>query len=149
MMDDYLPHSYIYLNAFMLAFGVWAMAAPDNTEPVLMFIIINLGSIVTDIVFLAVFTPQPYHGNYSLHNFCLAMAIINLLARPFTSFVLYRIYQDRGGQYADFTVPGMPNFGMGGGRQTHGYENIDQPIPSNNVETASPHHSIDGKSPIP
>lgn len=41
MMDDYLPHSYIYLNAFMLAFGVWAMAAPDNTEPVLMVCIRN------------------------------------------------------------------------------------------------------------
>ena len=33
------------------------------------------------------------------------MAITNLILKPFTSFVLFRIYQDRGGQYSDFRFP--------------------------------------------
>ncbi len=43
------------------------------------------------------------------------MAIINLLIKPFSSFVLYRIYQDRGGHYSDFGIPGMPNMGGASG----------------------------------
>ncbi len=45
------------------------------------------------------------------------MAIVNLIIKPFICFVLYRIYQDRGGQYSDFGIagiPGMPNLGGGG-----------------------------------
>ena len=39
-----------------------------------------------------------------------SMAIINLLIKPFTSFVLFKIYQHRGGSYGDLNIPGVPNF---------------------------------------
>ena len=42
------------------------------------------------------------------------MAIINLVIKPFTSFILYRMYQDRGGRYSDFGIPGLPQFGNNG-----------------------------------
>lgn len=47
----------------------------------LQFIIINLGSIVTDIVFLAVFTPQPYHGEYSICVFFYRVLKIHTIKR--------------------------------------------------------------------
>ena len=43
-----------------------------------------------------------------------SMAIVNLLIKPLSSFVLYRLHQDRGGAYGDFGIPGMPNFGVSG-----------------------------------
>ncbi len=63
------------------------------------------------------------------------MAIVNLLIKPFTSFVLYRLYQDRGGSYADFGIPGMPDFGAGGKCLeqlfiTHEHNNAQKWIPS-------------------
>ena len=52
------------------------------------------------------------------------MAIVNLILRPFSSFVLFRISQDRGGQYSDFGIPGMP--GMPGfGAPNSKYEEHD------------------------
>ena len=47
------------------------------------------------------------------------MAIVNLIIKPFTSFVLYRMYQDRGGNYSDFGIsgiPGIPNLGGSSGK---------------------------------
>ena len=43
-----------------------------------------------------------------------SMAIVNLLFKPFSSFVLFRLYQERGGNYADLSIPGLPDFGLGG-----------------------------------
>jgi len=66
---------------------------------------------------------QPFQANFykvSLYievidHFTLqSMSITNLIIKPFTSFVLYRLYQERGGQYGDFNFPGMPGFGVGG-----------------------------------
>lgn len=37
------------------------------------------------------------------------MAIINVLVKTFTSYVLYRIYQERGGEYTAFGISGINN----------------------------------------
>ena len=47
---------------------------------------------------------------YILFLTAVSMAIINLLIKPFTSFVLFKIYQHRGGSYGDLNIPGVPNF---------------------------------------
>ena len=43
------------------------------------------------------------------------MSILNLIIKPVTAFLLYRIYRDRGGNYSDFAIPGVGNLpGFGG-----------------------------------
>lgn len=147
MLPGFLGTSYIYMNAFILAFGVWSIMSPESVESVLMFMILNLVSILLDIIFLGIFAPigSSYYadGSVGVYRFCLGMAIVNLLIKPFTSFILYRLYQDRGGQYGDLGIPGIHNFGLGGNQGADRYEDIDQPVPSNNVESASPHSTIE------
>ena len=36
MVPDFLPTAYIYMNGFILAFGVWALVAPESVESVFM-----------------------------------------------------------------------------------------------------------------
>ncbi|CAD5112639.1 DgyrCDS1853 [Dimorphilus gyrociliatus] len=113
------PTSYLLTQGVILAFEFWAIVNSENPEPIQMGLLTQLVSIVLDIVMISV---HSNNYNYSLARFCLAMAVINLIIKPFTGFVLYRIYQERGG-----TQPGQ-------------YENIDQ---RNEIETASPHEIID------
>lgn len=152
MTEEFLPTAYIYSNAFMLAFGVWAIIAPESADSILLFMVLNIVNIVTDIIFLGIFTPHssdmPIRAGASTYKFSLGMAIVNLLLRPFSTFVLYRLYQDRGGQQGEFGIPG---FNPSGGHP-RGYEDIDQPVPSatdNTYDQSSPTHSAEYKSPMP
>ena len=66
------------------------------------------------------FNLHSYFGTFlcCFLNILFSMAIVNLIIKPFTSFVLYRMYQDRGGNYSDFGIggiPGMPNLGGSSG----------------------------------
>jgi len=157
MMQNFLPVSYIYMNAFILAFGFWAIVAPESTDSLFMFLNLHVLSFVMDIIFLAAFNSHAHsyyeHGSgYSQVNtyrFALGMAVVNLLLKPFTSFVLYRLHQERGGAYGDFSIAGIPNFGGSSGIRSGGtgYENIDQPVPS--LDSGSPTHGIDHDPRIP
>ncbi|KAL5013209.1 hypothetical protein ScPMuIL_007479 [Solemya velum] len=142
----FLPSSYLYMNWFILMIGVWAIAVPDSTEPVFMFLGLHLFSIIQDIIFLGIYQPRAnlyFEESNSLgrsgrdeYRFCLGMCILNLLIKPVTAFLLFRIYQERGGESGSLNFSGVRNFPAFGTQ--HGtYENIDQPVPPNQVETAS------------
>lgn len=120
----FLGTPYIYMNAFILAFGVWAIVAPDSSEAVLMvsklilllitlqpcftrdeililyyvqnsylryllcmgipnllftpsqFLLLNLVSIIMDIIFLGIFTPIG-HANYQSGNVIILFCCIS------------------------------------------------------------------------
>ncbi|XP_013393586.1 type-1 angiotensin II receptor-associated protein isoform X4 [Lingula anatina] len=146
--------SYQYMNLGLTFVGVLAIINTESIEAVLLYFVMNTLSILMDIIFLGIFQPAadslyetPLYKDWTMKNtyrFSLGMTILNLLIKPFTCFMLYRVYQERGGSMGDLNIPGLDaaNFpGFGG--QKGPYENIDQPVPSNNVETASPHHSIE------
>lgn len=142
MNPGYLPPAYIFMNIFILSFGAWAIACPESRDPVIMFLVLLLFSIIQDIVFISVYQPRAY-DIFELPNspqrheyrFCLGMSIVNLILKPFTAFLLYRIFQDRGGTYDDLNIPGFPQFNHSGPSPGR-YENIDQPVPSSHIETA-------------
>ncbi|XP_013393583.1 type-1 angiotensin II receptor-associated protein-like isoform X1 [Lingula anatina] len=154
MAEDYLPDSYYYMNMVMGVVGSMAIIFYKSIEAIHLLMVLMLFSILQDIVCLGLFEPaaravyeNASYNNWTMKNtyrFSLGMTILNLLIKPFTCFMLYRVYQERGGSMGDLNIPGLDaaNFpGFGG--QKGPYENIDQPVPSNNVETASPHHSIE------
>lgn len=142
----FLDQSYIYMNAFVLAFGVWAIISPESVDAVLMFFILNVISIVLDTVFIGVFASLESNTGSSLvtntRRFCLGMSILNLILKPFTSFILYRIYQERRGESV------FPTLGF------MGHQSEYQPIGSSGsapyrptyVETAAPHSTIEKNS---
>ena len=70
------------------------------------------------------------------------MAITNLLLRPITSLVLYRVYNERNGRYSTFGFPGLGGMTSTTGNAfgtTHpssgrgSYENIDNTVPHQSV----------------
>ncbi|XP_046369761.2 type-1 angiotensin II receptor-associated protein-like isoform X2 [Haliotis rufescens] len=156
MSGALMPAAYLYLNAFVLAFGFWAIVNPESPEPVMMYLIMHAISVVQDIVLLGIYAPRGYdlsratqnQGTIDEYRFSLGMAIVDLLIKPVTGFLLFRILRSRSGEYSEFTIPGVSNFpgfgGSGASAPPGGYENIDHPSPyRNNVETATGHDTMD------
>lgn len=137
--------SYIYMNAFVLAFGIWAIISPESLDAILMIFILNIISIVLDAVFIGVFASlKQAQGNSLFMNtfrFSLGMSILNLILKPFTSFILYRIYQERRGETA------FPTFGFAEQGHRSEYQPIgtsaSAPYRPTHVETAAPHSTIE------
>ncbi|KAJ8320339.1 hypothetical protein KUTeg_001926, partial [Tegillarca granosa] len=84
MNPGYLPPAYMFMNIFILSFGVWAIALPESRDSVVMFLGLLLFSIIQDIVFISVYQPRAYA----------------------------LIFQDRGGSYDDLNIPGFPQFDL-------------------------------------
>ncbi|XP_071805724.1 type-1 angiotensin II receptor-associated protein-like [Asterias amurensis] len=139
LASNFLPSGYLYMNTIITLTGLWSIAMQDNKDSVQMFFIFHLISILTDIIFLGVMfgpaqTKYCQDGNQrcSDFRFSAGMAIINLLIKPLSACFLFMELRRRGGIYTSF--PGNPG--------SSGYENIDQPIPTNQqVEAAQPHQS--------
>ncbi|XP_061197781.1 type-1 angiotensin II receptor-associated protein-like [Saccostrea echinata] len=140
-----MPTVYWLSNSFVLLLGIWSIASPDSFDAVLMYLILHLFTILEDIVLLGIYQPRAsrsievnnvQQGVKDEYRFSLGMVITNLILKPLTAFLLWRIYQDRGGRFSDFNFPNLPQFGGSPPGQGN-YENIDQPVPTNNVETAS------------
>jgi len=80
------------------------------------------------------------------------MSVLNLILKPITAFLLFRIYKDRGGNYSDFSIPGVGNLpGFGAGHHGGAYENIDtpsQPQPVQHDPSAPQGYSDHEKPPL-
>ena len=37
------------------------------------------------------------------------MCILNLIIKPVTAFLIFRVYRERGGTYSEFHIPGIGN----------------------------------------
>ncbi|XP_022341188.1 type-1 angiotensin II receptor-associated protein-like [Crassostrea virginica] len=140
--NPFLPTVYWLSNTFVLLLGVWGIACPDSYDAILMYLILHVFTILEDIILLGIYQPRAsdqveidrvHQGIKDEYRFSLGMSITNLILKPFSAFLLWRIYQDRGGRFSDFHFPQFGGSQAGQGN----YENIDQPVPSNNVETAS------------
>ncbi|XP_060575278.1 type-1 angiotensin II receptor-associated protein-like [Ruditapes philippinarum] len=142
MAQPFLPISYVYMNLFVLSLGVWSIVHHESSEAALMFLLCHVFSILQDIILLGIYEPRGYTyfesnpkkqgSSRNEYRFSLGMAIVNLIVKPITAFLLYRIYRDRGGSYSDFNIPGVGNLpGFGGSPQHSAYENIDTPAPTN------------------
>lgn len=158
MCSQFLPTAYIYMNLIVLLIGVFAIVHNESVDAVFMFLVLHCFTILQDIIFLGIYQPRAdtYLENEKMPNnvrneyrFSLGMCITNLLLKPLTAFLLYRIWQDRQGNAFDlpFTIPGLPGFG----NQTNSkYENLDQSVPSNSyVETATAPRGMDDPHIIP
>ncbi|XP_076472550.1 type-1 angiotensin II receptor-associated protein-like [Babylonia areolata] len=154
-MGNFMPSTYIYVNAGVAACGLWAVAQPESSDAVVMTLAVLVFSILEDIVLLALYEPRGYttferHESGSLtheYRFALGMSIANLILKPFTAALLYRVLQARVHD-SDFTIPGIDRLpGVGGGLRG-GYSDIDHspesaPYTPAAGEQPAPHDSAD------
>lgn len=131
-MISFQGSAYLFMNSFLLAVGLWAIIAQDSIDAVFMFFMLNVLSILMDIIFISIYASAT-SDNSGSYKFSLGMAILNLIIRPLSSFILYRLYQDRTGE---LQFPQYPAFED----SNRGYSTIDQPVYPSAVETATPHN---------
>lgn len=134
-----LSQSFVLYNSFLLFTIIWSLHQRESEEAPFMALCINLLSIIFDAVNLIIYWPILMTATM---RFGAAMAIINLLMRPVSSFLLYRIVQDRAGSYSSFGLPTAFDSIFGGRRSP--YEDIDQPAqpnPAAPLETDQHHNA--------
>lgn len=135
-LEEYwAPSAYLYYNLAFLLMLLWGIHHKESEEPVFMALVTNLGSILLDIVTLSLRFPPSF-------TFCAGMSILNLILRPVTSIYLMRLFNDRGGRYADLGIPSFGGAAAAGGRGQ--YDDIDRPttqsVPKTGIDTGSPGH---------
>lgn len=144
LQEHWAPQAYVYYNLVYLFTLAWGIHHKDSEEPVFMALAINLSAIIMDIVTLAMNFPVTF-------TFCAGMMIVHLLIRPVSSIFLLRIFNERGGRYADL---GIPNFGGGAaGGSRNQYDDIDQTttqsVPKTGLDTGSPGHAYSSGDGLP
>ncbi|KAK3578021.1 hypothetical protein CHS0354_027234 [Potamilus streckersoni] len=154
-MSGFLSSTYNYMNLFVLMVGVLGIVFEEHADIVFMFFLLHVFTILEDILLLGLYQPRANsifekegfdESRRNEYRFALGMAIVNLILKPFTAFLLFRVSQERGGNYAAISFPGvsnLPGFGGRGGM----YEDIDHSSPQHtNIETAEPHKTLENPS---
>ncbi|KAB7499826.1 hypothetical protein Anas_04730 [Armadillidium nasatum] len=88
-----------------------------------MAVCINVISILMDVVVLSMNWPEKSSWG-AKSRFGTVCAVSNLLLRPISSIILYRLFQDRAGTYGNFVMPSGLDSLFGNRRAP--YEDIDQ-----------------------
>ncbi|XP_040843855.1 type-1 angiotensin II receptor-associated protein isoform X2 [Ochotona curzoniae] len=104
--------SYAWANFTVLALGVWAVAQRDSIDAISMFLGGLLATVVLDIIHLGVFYPRSSLSDTS--RFGAGMAILSLLLKPLSCYLVYHMYQERGGF-------------LGSSQEHNAYQTIDSP----------------------
>ncbi|XP_076452010.1 type-1 angiotensin II receptor-associated protein-like [Babylonia areolata] len=151
----FMPISYVYVHIGVLLCGLWAIGVPESADAVVMMLVTLGFSILQDIILLGLYEPRGYAVNESRpvtasalneYRFALGMSILNLILKPVSVFLLFRVYQARSSETA-FTIPGIERIPGLGGMRSGGYEDLESTRPSAPysgmpVETASHHTTI-------
>jgi len=121
------PVSYLFYNLIFFLLILWAIHNKESDEPTQMAVAVNAVSIVLDVLVIAMYFPDT--GTVGSERFSACMAILNLILRPFTTLVLYRIYVER----ANATGATVPT--IFGAQHRSPYEDIGgavhQTVPTN------------------
>lgn len=136
MLSGFLAAAtYLFTHLLVLAIGLWAMIDPASADAVIMFMASLAISIVNDIIMLGIYEPRGHDlfedgdvssGRRNEYRFALGMSITNLLLKPISMFLLFRIYQSRS-DGSDFNS-GIPGFGgTSSGSSRGGYDDITGP----------------------
>ncbi|KAK1340496.1 hypothetical protein QTO34_019066, partial [Cnephaeus nilssonii] len=94
---------YAWANFTVLAVGVWAVAQRDSLDAISMFLGSLMLTILLDIIHISIFYPRV--GLLDTGRFGAGMAILSLLLKPFSCFLVYQMYLQRGGGSSSTPVP--------------------------------------------
>ncbi|XP_050298860.1 type-1 angiotensin II receptor-associated protein isoform X2 [Anthonomus grandis grandis] len=91
-MGMWATNAYLFYNSIFIFLLLWSIFHSQLQEPLQLAILINGASIILDILLLIMQFP----GNDQT-KFSAAIAVLHLLVRPFTTFILIRNLEERGG----------------------------------------------------
>lgn len=91
-----LGGSYSWANFTVLALGVWAVAQRDSIDAISMFLGGLLATILLDIIYISIFYPRVAISDTG--RFSVGMAILSLLLKPFSCYLVHHMYRERGGE---------------------------------------------------
>ncbi|XP_071527463.1 type-1 angiotensin II receptor-associated protein-like [Panulirus ornatus] len=97
-----LPQSFIIYNTLFLLTLVWSLHHRESEEAPFMALCTNVLAIVFDTVNLTLFWPFIMTGTM---RFGATMAVLNLVVRPLSSFLLFRVVQDRAEALGGSSLP--------------------------------------------
>lgn len=145
-LGKWCPLSYFFYNALFFMLLFWTMHSKEAEEPIQMAVAVNAASIILDILVIALYFPEYYRAS---DRFSAGMAILNLIIRPVTTLILYRLYAERVNASGG-AVP--PMFGIATSQRSP-YQDIDvvvhQTVPRTEVPSPSPFSPIHNKMPPP
>ncbi|KFP30186.1 Type-1 angiotensin II receptor-associated protein, partial [Colius striatus] len=96
-MSHVLPASYAWGNFSVLAVGIWAIVQRDSLDAIIVFLTGLQLTVLTDIIHISVFYHPASHLG-AVNRFSIGMAIFSLLLKPVSCYLVYRMYQERGGE---------------------------------------------------
>ncbi|KAI2807227.1 hypothetical protein BLOT_009190 [Blomia tropicalis] len=138
---DWMPKIFILYNSFFFFTLLWSLGAPQNCESVQLAAIINLLSILLDLISIAINYGRYHYLDW--FGFSLFLLIVNLILRGITTIVLFRIYNDRNDRFGSYGLDRSPFTGTGirdaftnvRSNQT-GYQDLDANSPPSNVTSS-------------
>eukprot|EP00112_Aurelia_sp_Birch-Aquarium-sp1_P007558 Seg1823.12 transcript_id=Seg1823.12/GoldUCD/mRNA.D3Y31 product="Type-1 angiotensin II receptor-associated protein" protein_id=Seg1823.12/GoldUCD/D3Y31 len=116
-LDLWLKECYIYSNYLVLIIGLWAMRDKNSIEPMQFLLGAHVFTILNDIILLGMWFPVADRVTTLATSirpqfqFTAAMAILNLILKPFSALFMFKEYQDRGATgapYEDLGAGGQP-----------------------------------------
>ncbi|KAK9888108.1 hypothetical protein WA026_000383 [Henosepilachna vigintioctopunctata] len=93
-MGFWSTSAYLFYNSLFCLMLIWGIHAHDSEEPLQMALIVDVISIALDI-FVFVFSYPGEHASVK-EKFSAVIAIFNLLSRPVSSILLFKLAQERG-----------------------------------------------------
>ncbi|KAK0175154.1 hypothetical protein PV327_008930 [Microctonus hyperodae] len=120
IQGHWCPQSAMFYNLLFFGCLLWAINNIESDEPLQFALIINILSILFDVVTLAIY----FQDHYASERFSGAIMIINLLVRLISSKYLLKIGRARNGSLATLFPPG-PDF------ERQHYEDISHSVPQN------------------
>ncbi|XP_032220813.1 type-1 angiotensin II receptor-associated protein isoform X2 [Nematostella vectensis] len=90
-----LPTSYVFSNFLVLFMGIWALVETERTDPVVMFLLGLIFTIISDIVALSIYYVNLDNSTY---RFAIGMAIMSLILKPLSCICIFLDFRNRGGE---------------------------------------------------
>ncbi|XP_063614959.1 type-1 angiotensin II receptor-associated protein-like, partial [Penaeus indicus] len=128
-----LDNSFVLYNTVFLITIIWSLHQHESEEAPFIAFCVDILAIVFDIVNLSLNWPVLQVGGAM--EFGAAMAIMNLLLRPLSSYLLFRIVQDRAGPDGSIGLPS--GFDSLFGLRRSPYEDIDQTLSGTDPENTA------------
>ncbi|KAM6172222.1 type-1 angiotensin II receptor-associated protein [Erethizon dorsatum] len=126
--------SYSWANFTILALGVWAVAQRDSIDAISMFLGGLLATIFLDIIHISIFYPRVAIS--ATGHFSAGMAILSLLLKPFSCYLVHHMYRERGGE------PHFRSDFLGPSQERSAYQTIDS-----TEQPAEPFSGLEARGP--
>lgn len=146
MLGFWSGNKLLLQNTFLLLCILWALQNKSNSSPIILSLLIDIVSILLDIIVLAVWYP---HEAKSSEQFSAVMAIFNLIFRVASIYVIYQCWKERrdtfDGIYGTTTAPPASVIsGIPAARSASRVSN--RPVKQNTTEDTNGYGEIKGET---